>query len=165
MIVSIHGATFELIFYGEATMYRTLFTLLAGGIIGMCSIALADHKDHGKGKVTVRTLSEREISEKLDGKEAKATVVEVTIGPGEGSPPHRHAGPVFGYVLEGSYEWGLNDRPVQRLKAGDTFYEPTGSLHRVSHNPSDKGRTRLLAVILHAKDAKQITIPEPARKE
>ena len=26
------------------------------------------------------------------------------------APPHRHAGPVFGYVLEGEYEHALDDR-------------------------------------------------------
>jgi quercetin dioxygenase-like cupin family protein len=125
-------------------------------------MALAAPHNHDKVKVTV--VSERDITEKLDGKEAKATVVEVTMEPGAGSAPHRHAGPVFGYVLEGEYEWGLEEQPAKKLKVGETFYEPTGSLHRVSRNPSGKGRTRVLAVVLHPKDAKQITIPEPSKK-
>jgi hypothetical protein len=49
------------------------------------------------------------------------------------------------------------------LKAGDTFFEPTGCLHRVSKNPSDKTRTRVLAVVLHLHDAKQLAIPEPKK--
>jgi len=48
----------------------------------------------------------------------------------------------------------------QVLKAGDTFYEPTGCLHRVSKNPSDKNTTRVLAVVLHPEDVKDIVIPE-----
>ena len=143
-------------------MHRTLFTFLVGAVIGIFGTALAASGEHHKVKVT--TVSERDISEKLDGKEAKATVVEVTMEPGEGSAPHRHAGPVFGYVLEGEYEWGINDQPTKKLKVGDTFYEPTGSLHRVSRNAGGKGRTRVLAVILHPRDAKQITIPEPPKK-
>ena len=143
-------------------MHRILFTFLVGVIFGIFGMALAASGEHHKVKVTI--VSERDITEKLDGKEAKATVVEVMMEPGEGSAPHRHAGPVFGYVLEGEYEWGINDQPVKKLKVGDTFYEPTGSLHRVSRNPSGKGRTRVLAVVLHSRDAKQITVPEPVKK-
>ncbi len=73
--------------------------------------------------------------------------------------PHRHTGPTFGYVLEGEFEYGLDDEPAKILKAGDTFYEPTGILHRVSRNPSTKTRTRVLAVIVHPRDTKQITVP------
>jgi quercetin dioxygenase-like cupin family protein len=50
--------------------------------------------------------------------------------------------------------------PVKTLKTGDTFYEPTGCLHRVSKNASSKTRARVLAVVLHPADAKAIVIPE-----
>jgi quercetin dioxygenase-like cupin family protein len=54
----------------------------------------------------VTTLSEKDIAEneKLDSKKAKATVEEVSLEPGQASTPHRHTGPVFGYVIEGAYE-------------------------------------------------------------
>ena len=79
------------------------------------------------------------------------------------SAPHRHPGPVFGYVLEGELDFQAGDAPARRLKAGDTFYEPARVLHAVSRNPSAKVRTRVLAVILHARDAKALVIPEPAK--
>jgi quercetin dioxygenase-like cupin family protein len=72
----------------------------------------------------------------------------------------RYPRPVFGYVLEGQYEWAIDDNPVKMLKVGDTFYEPTGCLHRVSKNPSDKNRTRIIAVVLHPHDVNDIVIPE-----
>jgi hypothetical protein len=49
---------------------------------------------------------------------------------------------------------------VKTHKAGDTFYEPTGCLHLVSKNPSDKTTTRVLAVVVHPADVKEIVIPE-----
>jgi quercetin dioxygenase-like cupin family protein len=119
------------------------------------------HGDPAPG--TVKVVAGRDIAEKLDGKEAKATVVELTLEPGQAGKPHRHAGPVFGYVLEGEYEHAINDEPAKVLKAGDTFYEPTGCLHRVSRNPG-KVKARVLATILHPRDGKPITIPEPAKK-
>ena len=133
--------------------------LAAGVFVGLGGIAVARPDE----KETAKPISAWHIVEKLDGKEAKATVVEVTLGPGQAGEPHRHAGPVFGYVLEGEYEWAIDDNAAKVLKAGDTFYEPTGCLHRVSRNPSKKGKTRVLAVVLHPRDARQITIPEPKK--
>src|SRR4051794_1787538 len=139
-------------------MRRTLLalTIVAGAVGGM---TLAQHGEHGKGS-KVRILSQKEVAEKLDGKKTKATTVEVTLEPGQSSTPHRHPGPVFGYVIEGEYEWAIDDNKARTLKAGDTFYEPTGCLHRVSKNPGDKNKTRILAVVLHPHDAKEIVLPE-----
>jgi quercetin dioxygenase-like cupin family protein len=136
-------------------MIRTLCTLAVGFGLGAGMFAAHDHDGE-----KVKVISERNIAEKIDGKEAKATVVEVTIEPGQAGLPHRHPGPGFGYVLEGEYELGIDDQPTKVLKQGETFYEPTGCLHRVSKNPSDKGRTRVLAVVLQPRDSTMVAIPE-----
>ena len=122
-------------------------------ILGSLSSGGHEHKNK------VKVITAQDIAEKVDGKDAKATTLEVTIEPGKGSAPHRHPGPVFGYVLEGEYDWAINHQPVKKLKPGDTFYEPTGALHRVSHNPGQTV-TRLLVVMLHSRDAKELVIPE-----
>jgi quercetin dioxygenase-like cupin family protein len=142
-------------------MIRTLLTLAAGVGVGVAVTFAADNDRHKAVKVT--ELSKRDITEKLDGKAASATVVEVTLEPGQAGKPHRHPGPVIGYVLEGEYEWAIDDQPAKTLKAGDTFYEPTGCLHRVSKNPAAKSNSRVLAVVLYPRDARQITIPEPKK--
>ena len=131
----------------------------AGAFIGVGGMAVARPGE----KERVRPISAWDIVEKLDGKETRVSVVEVTLEPGQAGKPHRHAGPVIGYVLEGEYEWAIDDQPAKTFKAGDTFYEPTGCLHRVSKNPAAKGNTRVLAVVLHPRDARQITIPEPKK--
>ena len=140
-------------------MRRTLLAIIIG-VLAVGGMSLAHHDGHDKGKAKVKVLSAVDIAEKVDRKKSKATTVEVTLGPGQASAPHRHPGPVFGYVIEGEYEWAIDDNKAKVLKAGDTFYEPTGCLHRVSRNPSDKNRTRVLAVVLHPEDAKDIVIPE-----
>jgi quercetin dioxygenase-like cupin family protein len=141
-------------------MIRTLLTLAAGIGVGAAGMTAVQHDEKGPAKA----IAARDIVEKLDGKEAKVTFVEVTYEAGQAGKPHRHAGPVFGYVLEGEYEWAIDDQPSKVFKAGETFYEPTGCLHRVTKNPSAKGKTRVLAVILHPRDAKQVTIPEPKKE-
>jgi quercetin dioxygenase-like cupin family protein len=65
-------------------------------------------------------------------------------------------------VVEGAYEIGINKQPTKVLKAGETFYEPTGCLHRVSRNPG-KVRTRLIAVVLHPRETKEITVLESTK--
>src|SRR5947209_13092551 len=144
-------------------MIRTLLALAAGIGVGVVVTFAADHDHHKAVKVT--QLSQRDIIEKLDGKAARATVVEVTFEAGQKDSPHRHTGPVFGYVLEGEYEHALDDEPVTTYKAGDTFYEPSGCVHRVTRNPNARQRTRLLAVIVHPRDAEKVTVPEGAAKE
>ena len=146
-------------------MTRTMLTLAAGAAIGVGGLTLAQTgHGHGKGP-TVKTLSAVDVNEQLNGKPARATTLEVAFAPGAASAPHRHPGPVFGYVLEGELEFKAGDAPARRPKAGDTFYEPAMVLHAVSRNPSSKVRTRVLAVILHPRDAKALVIPEPAKGE
>ena len=140
-------------------MLRTLFWIAAGIGIGVAGMTAAH--DHFDGE-QVKVLSATKIKELLDGKEATATVVEVTIEPGQAGVPHRHPGSAIGYVVEGEYELGIDDQPYRVIKAGETFYEPTGCLHRVSKNPG-KVKTRLIAVVLHPREAKQIAVPEPKK--
>jgi quercetin dioxygenase-like cupin family protein len=144
-------------------MNRTFLALTAIFAIGIGGMALAWHDEEGGARVI--PLSRRDMVEKVDGKDAGVSVQEVVIEPGGRVAPHRHAGPVFGYVLEGEYEHAIDDEPVATHKAGDTFYEPSGCVHRVTRNPSAKAKTRLLAVILHPRDAEKITVPEEAAKK
>ena len=130
--------------------------------MGVGVMTMAQHS--GGDQVKVALLSQRDIIEKLDGKAASATVEVVTIEPGQKDSAHRHIGPVFGYVLEGEYEHAVDNEPIKTFKAGETFYEPSGSVHRVAQNPSRKTTTRLLAVILHPRDAKQVTVREKGKE-
>lgn len=142
-------------------MNRTLVVLVIGIAFGAGGMTFAHRHEDGE---SVKVIATHPMQEKLDGKKSTATFVEVTINPGESGVSHRHPGPGLVYVLEGEYELGIDDQPTKIFKAGETFYEPTGCLHRVSKNPSAKGKTRLIAVVLHPRDAKEIAIPEPAKK-
>ena len=136
-------------------MTRGVLVLAAVIGLGVVGMAAARHDEDGE---SVKPLAVRDIAEKLDGKETTASAVEVTIEPGKAGLQHRHPGPGFGYVLEGEYEWAIDDQPAKVLKAGETFYEPAGCLHRVSRNPG-KVKTRLLAWVLHPRGVKDIAMP------
>ena len=47
---------------------------------------------------------------------AEAMVVTIELPPGDpGTPPHRHSGPVFGYMLEGEMIFELEGQPMLTL--------------------------------------------------
>jgi quercetin dioxygenase-like cupin family protein len=140
-------------------MTRRTLIMAAGVVLVTGGLIAAQHDEKQKA---ARQLAVKEIVEKLDGKETNATAVEVTLEPGQAGASHRHPGPAFGYVLEGEYEWAIDDEPAKVLKAGETFYEPGGCLHRVSKNPG-KVKMRMLAWVLHPRDAKELVIPEPKK--
>jgi quercetin dioxygenase-like cupin family protein len=83
----------------------------------------------------------------LPGREVRMTLLD--RAPGASSPPHRHPGHhTFGYVIEGSYEFGINGEPPRTLKAGDTFYEPPSALHSASRNPSADQRLKIVVFMV-----------------
>lgn len=70
---------------------------------------------------------------------AHAMTVRVEFPPGDpGTPPHRHSGPAFGYVLEGEMRFELEGEPVRVVRAGETFWEPGGD---VIHYQDGNNRT------------------------
>ncbi|MCO6009280.1 cupin domain-containing protein [Actinoallomurus purpureus] len=60
---------------------------------------------------------------------AEARTVRVTLSPGDpGAPPHRHPGPIFGYVTQGEVLFELEGQPPRVLKAGEALFEPGGEV-------------------------------------
>jgi quercetin dioxygenase-like cupin family protein len=137
-------------------MKRVALILIAGAAIGIGGLTLARSEESGEH---AKVIASYDVKEKLDGKEAAVTMVEVSFGPGQAGTSHRHPGPAFVYVIEGTYELGIDDQPTKIYKAGETFQEPSGCLHRVSRNPSSSGKTRLVAVVLHPRGVKDILTP------
>ena len=141
-------------------MARIALILVVGVTIGIGGLALARSDAHPKDSgEQVKIIASYDLKEKLDGKDAAVTMVEVTFDPGKGGFSHRHPGPAFVYVIEGTYELGIDDQPTKIYKAGQTFQEPSGCLHRVSRNPDSSKKTRLIAVVLHPRSAKDILTP------
>jgi quercetin dioxygenase-like cupin family protein len=74
----------------------------------------------------------------------------VEVPPGDpGSPPHRHSGPVFGYVIEGELAYEIDGRPATVVPADGAFWEPGGDVihYRAANNLPDRW-TRFVAVMV-----------------
>jgi quercetin dioxygenase-like cupin family protein len=76
------------------------------------------------------------------------TIVRVIYGPGGFTPPHYHAGTVTAYIVRGAIRSQLQGGPVETFTAGQTFFEPPGSVHMVSANASDTEEAELLAIFV-----------------
>ena len=126
--------------------------------IGRLAPARADEKHAASGE-QVKVLATYDVKEKVDGKDATVTVVEVTFAPGAAGSSHRHPGSAFVYVAEGTYELGIDDQPTKIYRAGETFTEPSGVLHRVTRNGSSTANAKVIAFLLHPREAKEILTP------
>jgi quercetin dioxygenase-like cupin family protein len=91
-------------------------------------------------------------------KDWAVTAVEVSYGPGERSPAHRHPGITIAYVLEGEIGSKVGDEPEKTYKAGEMFLETPEQLHAVSRNASSTQPAKLLAILL-AEKGKPLTTP------
>ncbi|MFE3167507.1 cupin domain-containing protein [Streptomyces sp. NPDC059224] len=83
---------------------------------------------------------------------ASAMTIQVEWEPGDpGTPPHRHSGPAFGYVLEGAVRFELEGEPERVVEAGGTFWEPGGDvIHYQDGNALTDARTRFVVTMMCA---------------
>jgi quercetin dioxygenase-like cupin family protein len=88
----------------------------------------------------------------------EVTVSYVDYAPGRVGAPHRHAGFVLAYVLEGTVIAKITGEPETTYKAGQMFYEFPGSTHEVSKNASATMPAKLLAMIFAPRGA-IMTVP------
>src|SRR5580704_2336700 len=58
---------------------------------------------------------------------------------------HRHAGPVFGYVVTGEVEILVEPDPPASFKTDEVFYETPGHLHRYLYNMSQSAPANIIA--------------------
>ncbi|MCZ1002845.1 cupin domain-containing protein [Streptomyces mirabilis] len=83
---------------------------------------------------------------------ASAMTIHVEWEPGDtGTPPHRHSGPAFGYVIEGAVRFELEGEPERVIEAGGTFWEPGGDvIHYQDGNALADTRTRFVVTMMCA---------------
>ena len=91
----------------------------------------------------------------------RVTVVRVTYGPGGFTPPHRHGGIVTAYITKGQIRSQLDDGPVEVFDVGQSFFEPLGTIHRVSANASNSEMAELIAVFVADEGAQLTTLLDP----
>jgi quercetin dioxygenase-like cupin family protein len=137
-------------------------TFLLAGLAGFAtSMIAARDAAGGQPKPTpAKPLAQRDApAVNLDGWQMTAS--EVSYAPGQMSGRHRHPGFVVGYVLEGQYQFAVNDNPPATLAVGQMFFESfdkPNEVHAISGNASKTQPAKILAIVFHKK-GDPVTIP------
>jgi quercetin dioxygenase-like cupin family protein len=93
--------------------------------------------------ITSKTVSEETLAH-VPGKKVIVEVVE--FPPLASVPEHHHGGSVTVYVLAGTIRSQLDGGPVLDYPAEATFFEPPGTIHTLTANPSAKEPARFMAI-------------------
>jgi quercetin dioxygenase-like cupin family protein len=109
---------------------RIAVSLLA--IVGTLAVHLASAQQQG---VKRTELQRHDLS--VPGREVIQMRVEVDAG--VALPMHSHHGEETVYVLEGTWEFQLEGKGVQMLRAGDVAFVPAGAKHQAKNVGSGKG--------------------------
>ena len=93
-----------------------------------------------------------------EGAHAMTQLVELPPAD-EGLGPHRHSGPVFGYVLEGKILFELEGDEPREIVAGEAFWEPGGDvIHYSDANNRDDMRCRFTVTMLGVPGQPMLTV-------
>ena len=111
------------------------------GATQFVAASMAQQVAGNTGQLLIQPLAD------LPGREVRISLLDRE--PGSSSARHRHPGHhTFGYVIEGTYEFGIDGEPSRTLRTGETFYEPPTAVHSTSRNPSTDKRTKILVFMV-----------------
>jgi quercetin dioxygenase-like cupin family protein len=101
-------------------------TPIAAAAVLLVASALALHAVVAQQPGIKRTdLQRHDIS--IPGYEAVQTRVD--FAPGAAFPKHKHPGEEIIYVIEGSIEYDIEDKPPVTVNAGGVLFIPAGTVH------------------------------------
>lgn len=127
---------------------------------------LADFPSSGTASPTVEILDSVPAPTTVPSDFTVMTVV-ITLPPGSpGTPPHRHPGPAFGYVIKGELAFELEGEPERIIRAGESFWEPGGDkIHYRGANNLPDAETQFVATLLAAPGQPVLTLVTPEELE
>jgi quercetin dioxygenase-like cupin family protein len=138
----------------RAALLAGLAVLAAAGLAAAPWVAHRGHDHAISASVSAEEqrasqgIAARIVSdEALPGAPGMRVIVElVDFPPGASAPEHHHGGAVTVYILSGTMRSGLNGEPPLDYGPEQTFFEPDGTVHTVTTNPSATEHARFLAI-------------------
>ncbi len=133
-------------------------------LLTLASIPSIAQHEHTKANATADPFQFQAVrSEWLTDVDLKGYKLEssvMTIAPGAtDTVSHRHDCDLFGYVLEGEVQIGLDHAAPVLYKTGQMFFEKRNVLHSLAGNPLPDRPTRVLLLFL-IKDGRASYTPE-----
>ncbi|HTW22831.1 MAG TPA: cupin domain-containing protein [Candidatus Baltobacteraceae bacterium] len=144
----------------SATVGASLVALLSG-VVASSRAEAAQPQNTAEDKPlnnphAIPNLMQESIGDIGDA-EASMLILNIPPAPPAGQhhrrfPMHKHSGPVFAYVLEGSVENQVDPDEPKTYNTGDYWYEPAMHVHRSLRNLSDTQPARILVFEVLPKD-------------
>ena len=117
----------------------------------------ADDTARARPKTVVTPIS----CERLPNVPGKSITTAIVAFPPNGfTPRHRHPGSVRAFVLKGTLRSQLQGSPAGTYSAGQTWFEPPGTVHLFAENASTTEPAELLATFIADDDCGALTIPD-----
>jgi quercetin dioxygenase-like cupin family protein len=112
------------------TLMRSIVRCSFVAALALSMGAIADDAPANKAQAQPKrsVLERHDLSGVPDREVVLGTVV---LPPGAVVGFHEHPGDEAGYIVKGSILWKVRGQPDKTLKAGDSFFNPRGSVHSV----------------------------------
>ncbi len=149
----------------KATLTRAaLLALGATSLSGCIHVTVRDHggSDEENAAITCAspasggTITSTPVASQAipDAPGKMLTSIRLDVPPGASANPHRHAGLVYVYVLEGQVcSQVTGDAGLKPYRAGETFFEAPGSQHLGFTNPWPVPARVLVTFVANTGDA------------
>ena len=131
----------------KATQITALAALI---VVGAMGLHVAPAQQPGSRRTD---LQRHDLS--VPGREV--IQVRVDFDPGYVAPRHTHPGEEIIYVLEGTLEYRIGDKPI-RVKPGDVLFVPAGTVHSAKNIGSGNGAELATYVV---EKGKTLIVPAP----
>lgn len=103
----------------------------------------------------VRPISCEKLAD-IPGKSVSTVIVD--FPPGAFTPRHRHPGSVTAFVLKGTLRSQLAGGAAAIYTVGQTWFEPSGTIHLFAENASATEPAQLLATFIADDDCGSLTL-------
>jgi quercetin dioxygenase-like cupin family protein len=120
--------------------------VIFAGTLGLASAAIWHAHAADSAAQPVRTLIERHDQSGVPGKEI--VMGSAVLPPGSSVGFHTHPGDEAGFILKGTIVWKVQGQPDRTLHAGDSFFNPRGTIHAVATQPGSDGGTAVSSWII-----------------
>ena len=126
-------------------MNQKRFTLLGMALFSaVCAFAQHAHPTAQASPLSFQAVRAETLTDP-ELKEYQMTSSVMTIAPGgHNAVPHRHDCELFGYVLEGAVEIGLDYQKPETFRAGKMFFEKRNIAHTLTRNVSPDAPAKVL---------------------
>jgi quercetin dioxygenase-like cupin family protein len=142
---------FAVVSCSKIIIMKSLFVSFALLILSTNSLlAQHGHKQataEGNPLSFVSVLQQQLSDPELQAYSMTSSVMTIVPG-GVDTVAHRHDCELFGYVLEGAINIGLEYNEPKTYKAGEMFYEKRNIIHSVTRNSSQDQPARVLLIFI-----------------